>query len=79
MFEFLSFLYFIFIFHFFLLDFQADKETQLAMMSFYHKKQEELKKMQEDFDDSYLSSQWADTDKMKKQFQGVSGISWKPK
>ncbi len=36
------------------------------------------KKMEEDQEDSYLSSPWANPKGLKNAFQGVSNITWKP-
>jgi cilia- and flagella-associated protein 298 len=49
------------------------------MMAFYYKKQEELKKLAEQEDDSYLNSEWADGQALRRQFQGLNDIKWKPK
>jgi len=54
-----------------------DEKTQKEMMSFYHKKQEELKQLQEDDEDNYLSSAWADPRNLKNNLQGTGGIRFK--
>lgn len=55
----------------------VDEQTQKEMMSFYHKKQEELKRLQEDADDSFLDSAWADSSQLKSQLQGTGSIRWR--
>lgn len=44
-----------------------DKETHNKMLSFYHKKQEEMKKLEEDNEDFYLDSTWANSQNLKNQ------------
>ncbi|XXQ34497.1 Ubiquitin-like domain-containing protein [Plasmodiophora brassicae] len=58
----------------------VDKETQKAMMAYYHKKQEEQKRLEEDNQDSYLNSDWANPKQYKQHFQGLSpgNIKWRP-
>lgn len=58
----------------------VDQESYKNMLSFYHKKQEEMKKLEEDNDDSYLNAPWADPKGLKNQLIGGGrGVSWKPK
>jgi len=58
----------------------VDQETYKNMLAFYHKKQEEMKKLEEDNDDSYLNAPWADPKGLKNQLiGGGKGVSWKPK
>eukprot|EP01061_Rhynchopus_euleeides_P027287 TRINITY_DN44421_c0_g1_i1.p2 TRINITY_DN44421_c0_g1~~TRINITY_DN44421_c0_g1_i1.p2 ORF type:complete len:277 (+),score=104.39 TRINITY_DN44421_c0_g1_i1:31-831(+) len=54
-------------------------ETQRDMMAYWHKKQEEQKKLVVDEDVSYGNSQWADPKGLKNHFQGTSSISWRPR
>ena len=57
-----------------------DQETHKKMLSYYFKKQEEQKKLEYENDDSYLNSQWADSQKLKKSlYYGDSDIKWKYK
>lgn len=57
-----------------------DQDAYKNMLSFYHKKQEEMKKLEEDNDDSFLNAAWADPKGLKNQLiGGGKGISWKPK
>ncbi|CAD6204753.1 GSCOCG00002960001-RA-CDS, partial [Cotesia congregata] len=39
----------------------------------------ENKELEQDDDDEYLNSGWADSGSLKRQFQGLNNISWKPK
>lgn len=56
-----------------------DEASYKNMMAFYHKKQEEMKKLEDDNDDSYLSAPWADPKGLKNQLIGAGrGINWKP-
>lgn len=42
-----------------------DKETHSKMLSFYHRKNEEMKKLEEDGEDDYLNSAWANPGHLK--------------
>lgn len=55
------------------------EEEKKAMMMHFYRKQEEHKKLETDEDDEYLNSSWADSSSLKKSFQGLSNISWRPK
>ena len=54
-----------------------DKETHSKMLQYYYKKQEEEKKLQNENEDSYLDSQWADPKQMGKRLYMNGEISWK--
>ena len=54
-----------------------DKETHSKMLQYYYKKQEEEKKLQNENEDSYLDSQWADPKQMEKQLYMNGDIKWK--
>ncbi len=54
-----------------------DQETHKQMLSYYYKKQEEAKKAEQDIDDGYLESPWADPKGLKGELHGVSNIKWK--
>jgi len=50
------------------------------MLSYYYKKQEESKKLEEDNEDAYMNSAWANPKNLKNQLiGGGKDISWKPK
>jgi cilia- and flagella-associated protein 298 len=51
------------------------------MMAYYYKKQEEQKKLEDDNEDVYLNSKWADPKALKNQLNGAAkmNIGWKPK
>ncbi|VEN52246.1 unnamed protein product [Callosobruchus maculatus] len=53
-----------------------DERKQLMLHAY--RKQEELKKIEKDDDDSYLNSDWADGSSLKKTFHGLNNISWRP-
>ncbi|XP_053311541.1 cilia- and flagella-associated protein 298 [Spea bombifrons] len=57
----------------------VSEEEQKKLMLYYHRRQEELKKLEEDEDISYLNSDWADNHSLKRQFQGVKDIKWRPR
>mmetsp|Transcript_43179 Transcript_43179/g.111954 ORF Transcript_43179/g.111954 Transcript_43179/m.111954 type:complete len:217 (+) Transcript_43179:572-1222(+) len=55
-----------------------DQKTQEEMMSYYHKKQEEMKKLTEDSEDAYLNSSWANPGTLKGQLlNGGRDVRWK--
>ena len=47
------------------------------MLAFYHRKQEEQKKMGEDNEDQFMNSAWADTSNMKAQMHGTGNIKFR--
>lgn len=44
------------------------------MMAYYYKKQEELKKLEENGEDDYLNSSWADPKSLKNAFTGMGNV-----
>ena len=52
----------------------VDKDTHAAMMKFYHKKQEEQKNLEEDNEDAYMNSAWADNRNLKAQLHGTGDV-----
>lgn len=54
------------------------EDEQKAMMAYYYRKQEELKKLETESEDSYLNSQWADSSSLRRQFHGLTNIQFKP-
>ncbi len=54
-----------------------DPETHKKMLSFYHKKTEEQKKLEEDNEDAYMNSAWADTHQLKGSLHGQGNIKFK--
>ncbi|GLV35814.1 uncharacterized protein CBL_01034 [Carabus blaptoides fortunei] len=54
-----------------------DERKQLMLHAY--RKQEELKKLANNDDDSYLNSEWADSGILKRSCQGLRNISWRPK
>jgi hypothetical protein len=55
----------------------VDPRTQQEMMAFYHKKAEQFKKLEEDEDDAYENSAWANPKALKNQFNGLSNIRFR--
>ena len=52
----------------------VSEDEQKAMIAFYHKKQEEMKKLEEDADDAFTHSSWANSGSLKAAFTGTSNI-----
>ena len=55
----------------------VDSETQKQMMAFYHKRQEEMRKLEADQDDNYTSASWANSNDLKRHFSGVGDIKFR--
>jgi len=55
----------------------VNEKERDAMMKYYFKRQEELKRLAENegFEDDYLNSEWADPKQMKRSLQGISNIT----
>lgn len=56
-----------------------DEDLQKQMMAWQFKKQQELKKLEEAEEDSYLNSPWADPNSLKRQLHGTGNVSWRPR
>lgn len=55
-----------------------DEETHKNMLRFYHKRQEELKQLNQDEDDSYLSAAWTDPQSLKRALVGTAeNLKWR--
>lgn len=54
------------------------EEQRKQFMLHAYRRQEELKKLDADDDDSYLNSGWADNGNLKRAFHGLQNISWRP-
>ena len=52
----------------------VSEEERKAMMSFYFKKQEELKALAENDEDDYLNSAWADPKSLQRGLRGMGGV-----
>ncbi|CAF1081676.1 unnamed protein product [Adineta ricciae] len=57
----------------------VSEDEQKQMMAYYYRKQQEMKKLEENEDSSYMDSAWADPNSLKRQFQGLNDIKWKPR
>lgn len=55
----------------------VDGDTHKAMLSYYHKKQEEQKGLEEDNEDAFMNSAWADNKSMKAQMHGTGQVRWR--
>ena len=55
----------------------VDPETHKQMLAYYYKKQEEAKKTEQDIDDGYLESPWANPKGLKNELHGVNDVKWK--
>ncbi|RZC38366.1 UPF0769 protein C21orf59 [Asbolus verrucosus] len=54
------------------------EEQRKQFMLHAYRRQEELKKLEADDDDTYFNSEWADSNNLKKTFHGLKNISWRP-
>ena len=52
----------------------VSEDERKAMMAFYFKKQEEMKKLAESNEDEYLHSAWADPKQLQKSLRGVGTV-----
>ena len=55
-----------------------DAQTQNEMMAYWHRKQEEAKKLVEDDDISYANSAWANPNGLKSQLTGMENVRFRP-
>lgn len=55
----------------------VSEDEQKAMISFYHKKQQEMEKLSLEDEDNYMHSSWANPKALKNAFTGVGDVSWK--
>lgn len=53
------------------------EEARKQIMLQQYRKQEELKRLEEDDDDSYLNSKWADGTNLKQQLHGIQNINFR--
>lgn len=56
----------------------VDDETRKQMMSYWHKKQEEAKELENDEDDAYLNSAWANPKSLKSSVLGLDRVRFRP-
>lgn len=54
-----------------------DEEARKQIMLQQYRRQEELKRLEEDEDDSYLNSKWADNTNLKQQMHGIQNINFR--
>lgn len=57
----------------------VSEEAHKQMMMHCYRRQEELKKLDEADDDTYLQSEWSDRQALKRQLQGLTNIKWGPR
>lgn len=55
------------------------EEQQKQMMLYAYRKQEELKKLEDNDEDDYMNSGWADNSLLKRSFHGLKDVKWKPR
>mmetsp|Transcript_64885 Transcript_64885/g.174170 ORF Transcript_64885/g.174170 Transcript_64885/m.174170 type:complete len:198 (+) Transcript_64885:448-1041(+) len=55
----------------------VDEQTQRDMMAFWHKKQEEAKRLAEEDEDAHLGAAWADPRQLRSHLQGTGGVRWR--
>ncbi len=58
--------------------FWNDDEAQKRMMADNYRRARQIKELEQDDDDSYMNSPWADGKALKKRFHGLNNISWRP-
>jgi hypothetical protein len=56
----------------------VDEETRAKMMSFWHKKEQESQKLENEDEDSYLNSSWANPKGFKQSVLGMGEIKFRP-
>lgn len=54
-----------------------DEEARKQIMLQQYRRQEELKRLEDDEDDSYLDSKWADNTNLKQQLHGIQNINFR--
>ncbi|XP_008204030.1 cilia- and flagella-associated protein 298-A isoform X2 [Nasonia vitripennis] len=54
-------------------------EERKQLMLLAHRRQEQMKKLEQDDDDEYLNAPWADGGSLKRRYQGLKDISWRPR
>ncbi|XP_031625919.1 cilia- and flagella-associated protein 298 [Contarinia nasturtii] len=54
-----------------------NEEVRKQIMLQQYRRQEELKRLEEDHDDSYLNSKWADNSNLKQQLHGIQNINFR--
>jgi hypothetical protein len=55
----------------------VDSETYSNMLSYYYKREEELKQLDADTDDSYLQSVWTNPTELKNTLNGIGNIKFR--
>ncbi|XP_013778146.1 UPF0769 protein C21orf59-like isoform X2 [Limulus polyphemus] len=55
------------------------EEEQKRMMLYAYRKQEEMKKLEDNDEDDYMNSDWADNSLLKRSFHGMKDVKWKPR
>lgn len=57
----------------------VSEAQQKEMMAKAYRRQEELKKLEENSEDDYLHSAWADSNQLKRHLTGMGDIKWGPR
>ncbi|XP_038049287.1 cilia- and flagella-associated protein 298-like [Patiria miniata] len=52
------------------------QDEQKEMMAYAYRKQEQMKKLETEMDDTHLGSEWADPNSLKRQFHGLRDVKW---
>lgn len=55
------------------------EDERKELMLHAYRRQEEIKKLEEDEDDHYMNADWADNQDLKKTVHGLRNISWAPR
>ncbi len=56
----------------------VDEETRKKMMSHWHKQQEMNKQLEQDDDDAFMNSSWANPKAIKSSTMGIDSIRYRP-
>ena len=57
---------------------QSNSESQREMMAWMHRRAEQLKKLEEDEDESHNNAPWAANNSLKSSFNGIGNVSFRP-
>jgi cilia- and flagella-associated protein 298 len=57
----------------------VDEQTKAQLMSHFYRKQEEMKKLEAESDEAYLSAAWADPSALRRQINGLDSVGWRPR
>ena len=56
----------------------GEQERKHLMLA-EHRRREEVKRLQQDGEETYLNQDWANSSNLRNSLQGVNTVSWKPR